>query len=291
MPVWAIYHLLFEKDGCEPLTYIGAATNRNKGVLHRLHQYGKRTQLPVNVQRAFNDGYTLTNVGLLCWAPIPPVAYRAPVRAIFLFLETAFCLLFWTMRSCTMGYYMPRLCPWVIAELPYGGSCTHFSIDEGIVSIDDHDDEDLTAEQLEDLEKQARARYLERNRIAQSKWLNEGGGKEKVASARAVLRAQNLAAKRYFCEHCETNCGNASELKAHQKTPTCIRKSTGIVKVLKKPRDKALTDRNLAEHRFHCDECNKDYANNSEYLDHRTRPKHLKNVAKLAAQRAGTIPS
>lgn len=169
VPCWAVYLLVLEKEHCLPKIYIGSATHLRRGALHRLHQYNARDALPLFVAQALDDGYNISHIGFLCWADIPSFAAQVPTRALFLILETVFSLLLWPMVSRTKHYFMPRLCPWPVSDLRYGGLCTHFSINEGIVGIDEHDDEDLSAEQIEALEELNHNRRLERQRASASK--------------------------------------------------------------------------------------------------------------------------
>ena len=155
-----------------------------KGALHRLHHYNARITLPSLVAQAFDDGYNISHIDFLCWADIPSIAAQVPTRALFLILETVFSLLLWPMVSRTKNYFMPRLCPWPVSDVGYDGLCTHFSINEGIVGIGEYNDEDLSAEQIEAIEMLNRNRRLERRRAAESKWLNENGGKAVISAAR-----------------------------------------------------------------------------------------------------------
>lgn len=277
---WAVYLLVLEKEHCMPKIYIGSATNHEKGILVRLHQYQIRTALPDRISKAFDEGYDISHAGFLCWANVPPAAARVATRALFLILETVFSLLFWPMVPRTKDYFMPRLCPWPIRELAYDGLCTHFAINEGIVGIAVYD-EGLTEEQIEALDQLNYQRTLERRRIAGNKWLNERGGKAMMSVARKKLRLNNLAEKKYFCALCEVNCGNQSELNVHNTTPRHEANASGTRKTLKKPGDKALTDRNVNLKRFFCRPCDKAYPSNSDLKAHLKTPKHARNLAKL----------
>ncbi|KAH7225561.1 hypothetical protein BKA60DRAFT_630889 [Fusarium oxysporum] len=72
--LWGVYLLVFEKPGCLPAIYVGSGTASQGGVRTRLlsHRSGN-TAVPFGVQRAKDDGYTLTHTSLLisCLIPLP----------------------------------------------------------------------------------------------------------------------------------------------------------------------------------------------------------------------------
>ncbi|KIV77516.1 hypothetical protein PV11_09306 [Exophiala sideris] len=89
------------------------------------------------VQDSYNEGYILTHVGLLCWAPFPNVVMKKiPLRPAFLLLENVFTLYFWAMKSRSK-YYIPKICPWPISSLEYNGVCSHNPVPEGITGADE----------------------------------------------------------------------------------------------------------------------------------------------------------
>lgn len=277
---WAVYLLVLHKEGCIPKIYIGSATKGRLGALHRLNNYHNRTNLPVFVDKAFNDGYNIKHAGFLCWADIPPFAHQTPIRALFLILETLFSLLYWPMVSRTKDYFMPKLSPWLLSDFDsYGGLCNHFSINEGIVGINDYVDEDLTAEQIKTLEVLNYNRFRERCNIAARKWLDEGGGKQKMSDARKRLRLDNLELERYFCDDCGVNCGTLGDLTVHKTTPKHKLNAAGIAKVVKKPGDKALAERNVNSRRFVCRPCNYVAQINADLRKHFKSLKHANNTA------------
>lgn len=56
----------------------------------RLQNYDLGTALPRFVQAALDDAYTMTNLGLLCWTPIPPVGLVPTARVCFITVEAVF---------------------------------------------------------------------------------------------------------------------------------------------------------------------------------------------------------
>lgn len=149
------------------------------------------------------------------------------------------------------------------------------------LGIDEYNDEDLSAEQIEALEELNHNRRLERKRASASKRLNENGGKAVTSTARKKLRKSNLSDQKYFCNICKVNCSNQSELNVHNATPKHKSNAAGIAKILKKPQDKALADRNVALKRFYCDPCDHTYPTNADLKKHLKTPKHASRLAKM----------
>jgi hypothetical protein len=87
---WAVYLLVLEKSGSRPRIYIGTGTNTAYGVYKRFQNYEKLRKIPVDVQQAFDNGYTIVHKGLLCWSPIPAAAIRFPVRVLYIMIEAIF---------------------------------------------------------------------------------------------------------------------------------------------------------------------------------------------------------
>jgi hypothetical protein len=51
--------------------------------------------MPMHVEKALNEGYTIVHKGLLCWSSIPTAALQPRIRLLFVALDTAF--------SCILG--------------------------------------------------------------------------------------------------------------------------------------------------------------------------------------------
>lgn len=89
---WAVYLLVLTKLNCRPRIYVGSVTAKKRGVKLRWSQYDQKRALPCSIERALNEGYTITSKGLLCWAPIPSALIRFPLRVLFLALESVLSL-------------------------------------------------------------------------------------------------------------------------------------------------------------------------------------------------------
>lgn len=126
------YLLILGKPSSCPRIYVGCGTHTARGVVSRLQDYDAKTNIPRYVQQAFDDSYTITHKGLLCWASIPDVTIRFPVRVLFVLLEVIFALMFWAMISQTKDYGMPRLSPWNAKDIAWDGCCSHSALLESV---------------------------------------------------------------------------------------------------------------------------------------------------------------
>jgi len=273
--LWAVYVLVLEKAGCRPRVYIGSGTDTKSGVSKRITEHKKGEKRPVYVQAAIDEGYKITHIGLICWAPYPSLATRVPLRAIFLVLETVFALLFWAMKSRTKDYYMPRICPWAIASLEYDGCCSHFSIFEQIPGADAFVNVQITPEEAEELEKAE----LERRREMTRAW-SANRDMEKVVKQNNARIQDNLANKRYMCVVCNVNCRESTQLAKHLHSQKHKDKVGGVTKVVVSAYQQSYTAANLAARRFACDLCDKAFATGDKLKRHRGTQKHLNKVSK-----------
>jgi hypothetical protein len=95
--VWGVYLLVLEKQNSRTKIYIGSGTNAESGVSSRLRHYDIKAYdvLPLYVNEALEEGYTIVHKGLLCSAPLPPAGVVPTTRLLFLALEAAFTFAFW----------------------------------------------------------------------------------------------------------------------------------------------------------------------------------------------------
>jgi hypothetical protein len=108
---WAIYLLVLEKPSCRPKIYIGSGTNSKHGVHVRLTCYDRQSNLPIFVERALKDGYSIVHKGILCWIPIPLAADQPVLRVLFIALEATFSFVFWAMQSTKDNAFgMGKMC-------------------------------------------------------------------------------------------------------------------------------------------------------------------------------------
>lgn len=85
------------------MLYVGSGTARAGGVSIRVRQYtqtplSQSDTRPTRLRNALFDGYEMTNIGMLCWIPMPsddkdPIA----LKTLVLLLECAFTFVLWTV--------------------------------------------------------------------------------------------------------------------------------------------------------------------------------------------------
>jgi hypothetical protein len=212
------YLLILGKPSSCPRIYVGCGTHTARGVVSRLQYYDTKTNIPRYVQQAFDDGYTITHKGLLCWASIPDVTIRFPVRDLFVLLEVIFALVFWAMISQTKDYGMPRLSPWNAKDIAWDGCCSHSALLESITG----EDEGLTVEQIT-------AKLVEMDRLRKEKMVL------RTAASQPILRANTKASKRYHCDICNKSYESNHALEVHKTSQMHIGNAAGVRKVLSRP--------------------------------------------------------
>jgi hypothetical protein len=262
---WAVYLLVLEKKGFRPNIYVGSGTDSRGGVASRFYQYDTKASLPVYVERALKDGYTITHKGLLCWCPVPAAAIRFQVRTVILALEAMFSFVFWAMKSRTKDYGMPKLCPWNIEDLHYDGLCSHSALGDSIQGQKDG----LTLEQI--VAKQAELEQLRKAKY-----------EELIAVGNPMRRAANRAAKRFVCDACDEIFEMNNELEKHKTSQKHLDKVASVVKVLKHPDFKEWTTNNIAKKKYHCKLCDYSFATDTKLQRHKKTKKHIDKAAAAA---------
>jgi hypothetical protein len=223
--LWAVYLLVLEKPVHRPKVYIGCGTESRSGVCTRIGQYNRGENLATYVQRALDDGYTISHKELLCWSPLPTAAERYRLRALYLVAEAAFSLYFWTMVSRKKDYGMPRLYPWSLDTLEYDGCCGHVSLTEKVQ--DTH--ENLTPEQIDIVDSERKLRNSRRDR--------ETRGQERTAHDQKNKREKALASKKFSCNLCNVSAQTISWRTINSLRSTS-RMLAGSSKLSKPPRSR-----------------------------------------------------
>jgi hypothetical protein len=265
--LWAVYLLVLEKPGHRPKVYIGCCTESRSGVCTRISQYNRGYNIPWYVQRALDDGYTISYKGLLCWSPLPTAAERYRLRALFLVTEAAFSLYFWTMVSRQKDYGIPRLCPWSLDTLEYDGCCGHVSLYEKVQGAR----ENFTPEQINTLDSERKLKNSRRD--------SKTHGQERTARDAKKKREKALASRKFSCNLCNVFFGANNQLDNHKLTQKHIDNARGIIKAVKNPTAKERMSRNLAARRYYCSSCDFAAKTQQKLNDHLKRPKHIKKVA------------
>lgn len=89
------YLIILEKKRRRPKIYIGSRTDKTTGITARLKVYDSSSTfacLPDLVGKALADGYRIIHKDMLCWADIPDLGMRVPLRSLLFILETALSL-------------------------------------------------------------------------------------------------------------------------------------------------------------------------------------------------------
>lgn len=270
---WGVYLIVLEKLGQRPRIYIGSSTQTLTGMRSRLRQYDDGFLLPVYVESALNDGFTIVHKGLLCWVPVPTAADHPITRLLMLALEASFTFAFWAMRPGANDDNMGHICPWDRKKLEYDGCCSHCCLKEAV-----HGDFKMTAEELEN----KAAAHREKRLLSKSEWHFKqmennyddymGRANDRVAKSRANNPgrdkkhqadrvAKALAEDTYRCIRCSISFGTKQSLQDHEKTAKHIRKELEHLNP------------------FKCRFCNLGFHNNSNLTRHNKTERHKKAVA------------
>jgi hypothetical protein len=276
--LWAVYVLVMEQDGHRPRVYIGSGTSSAGGVKYRMRTYDRRmkrkfsSSIPCYVNKSLDEGFTISHKGYLAWAPVPRPAHQYKLRALFLVLECMFTLIFWAMKSNDKDYFMPRLCPWPIDSFSYDGLCTHFPINEGYPTADEH--AHLSPDEFDAL-------VLERKKAKSRQYIANKGEGVHAAQTRATIQ-QALDSQRYFCDVCVLTFPCLAKLEAHKLLPIHINKALGITKILK---GRGGSQINTLNKKFFCKDCNKALPSAKRLATHLNGPRHAKMLRVLAGRK------
>jgi hypothetical protein len=245
--LWGVYLIVLENRQARFKLYIGSGTAQQYGVYLRFHQYDAHTHLPFYLEKAIDDGYTITYKGLLCWIPVPPPALVPSLRLLFVVIEAAFTFAFWASYTKKATY--ASLCMWDINTLEYDGLCSHSALTERVVG-----DHDLTAEQLEAQAAEAKRRkaqgdhdrYIDNKPVidpeaaekARLAYLDPHRAKKRKTQAAVVARnpdrakelhntslAKAKANRTYYCAVCDLACGKKNDLAKHNRSKSHIAKA------------------------------------------------------------------
>jgi hypothetical protein len=147
------------------------------------------------VDKRQEEGFKITHKGLLCWTPMPTPARMVPLRITMKVLEAVFTLVFWAMVSRMKDYYVPRICPWKIEDLPYDGCCSHTPLGEKVDGLQtSYSEEEINAMAAEH-DKEVKQRNNETMRVKHARALENRDYECKVCS-RAFPSKGNLKKQR-----------------------------------------------------------------------------------------------
>ncbi|KAG7407727.1 ATP synthase subunit beta [Fusarium oxysporum f. sp. rapae] len=232
---WAVYGLWFVKPGGPPKLYCGSGTNAITGVESRLESYKPgANNLPRFVNKAFNEGYTLSHSGLFCWTALPSDALVARLRARFLLLEAFFTIVFHASIPMVTDVYVDDFVLWSREDVAWAPLCSHLPLGEAI-----REGIELSPEQLEIVNAVRRARAHEVD-LAKSRkhrlkrraedevaykakvnsdrqaWANKN--LDKVNKNAAKVRQKNKSSRRFHCDECQESFQSQHALDKHLTT-------------------------------------------------------------------------
>ena len=291
---WAIYSVLLEKSGCTAKLYIGSGTNAESGVTARIKNYKPGDPLlPRFVNQAFNNGFTVSRFGSLCWTEIPSAALVPRVRARFLLLEAVFTIIFHASFAAITDHHFWDLLPWPRSTAQLDPLCSHLSLSEKVIG-----DLGLSAEELERMatlrhEKHkvqwqgSRARiraadpegYRERARIEKNAWSKKHS--ERLAKVSAKNRETAKEAARFFCHDCDMALATQFAINKHLVTKAHKDRARGIKKSspTKSARAVALVRAQAkANKTYYCPTCDKAFNNDYSLTRHKTTALHAKRL-------------
>jgi hypothetical protein len=182
-----------EKIGRRPKVYIGSGTNVKGGIRSRLGNYRRQDTIPFLVEKAIKDGYTITQMALLCSIPRPVDSLQTITRTFVIALEATFSFMLRAMRTTVGDYGMSSSCLWDLKSLEYDGLCTHCALTESIAfppGVTNEEHEAAAAERL------AKARQCSRD-----------------------TQIKTRAAKTYYCSICKIAKPSQHQLDLHNATP------------------------------------------------------------------------
>ena len=113
-----------------PKIYIG--TDRDRPLQRGCQTMGviRQGALPSGRKESLPQGWKVTHRGLVAWCQRPSYQDIGSIRFFFLLLETLFGGLLYAMKSTTVNYGFPTLCPWPLQDLLYDGLCSHAAMFE-----------------------------------------------------------------------------------------------------------------------------------------------------------------
>jgi hypothetical protein len=226
----SIFLFYLEKPSCRPKIYIGSGTNSKHGVHVRLTCYDRQSNLPIFVERALKDGYSIVHKGILCWIPIPLAADQPVLRVLFIALEATFSFVFWAMQSTKDNAFgMGKMCKWSRDTLEYDGLCSHSASREAVAGDFDLSTEELEAKAAEILKRfkeyqhnhyiETKAKdpvnFLARKREIQADFYAKNPGR----NAKNLKSSKDNAVKekRHYCAVCDFAFRTGQSLKDHLK--------------------------------------------------------------------------
>jgi len=266
--LWAVYGHRMSKHGCPDKIYVGTGNDARDGVCSGLQCYKGGRDLPRFVRLAFEDGYTITASGLLCWTDLPTPSLVPRLNARFELIEAVFTILLRGAYPAASDFYIEGFYLWKGQAVCWGHLCSHLSLTEHV-----RVDVDLTSQQLDEI---AEARLQRRRELQLVGYYKDGAGAAKAAKARAAI----IESEEHFCEPCKLPFQGDFALQSHYS-------SDSHKYVVKRGKKKPQTAAGIAAAKVkasgihRCTPCNKTFASKSDKTRHIKKDK--KHDAKVRA--------
>lgn len=305
--IWGDYAVCLVKPGSRPKLYFGSGTNAQSGVKGRFSNYDLRNMLPVKINEALQEGYTIVHRGLLCWGDIPPPAQAPRVLTRILALEGFFTFMFFRGIEHELEHLWTSFMPWTRDQVEWDPLCTHTCLTERPRGVE------LSEEQLEQQAAFRKARtaaiskkfedkeratdlqaHLARKAREKLAWTNRN--KEKVLETAAGVRARAKASNKHRCDTCNLSLASPLALEKHLDT-AAHKKQVSIAAgtYIQEPdtpevaRAKARMADKKKRMAFACAICDRRFAVRSHLIRHNKSLKHLAKVQ--AASKSSSKPA
>ena len=300
---WAIYAVSMVKEGEKSCLYFGSGTDASTGVTNRTGQYFPGSlMLPRFVNRALNEGYTISHIGMICWTPIPSPGFVPRSRGLFLALEAVFTVVFHACNPMITDSYLDDVQLWPRESVEWEPLCSHLLLNEGIIG-----DLTLSPEQLEEIAEARRVRRNARHQLSRDrqraedpkayaanerKTKNDWNDKHRVRSNKTARQSHRKAqdAKRFSCDDCQLPLASEKSLEVHKKTQGHKDKVNGVTKAAPTAEYtkfykavKSSISKAKAAKKYFCKTCDLACESSTHLRNHKEGVRHINRQNKLDA--------
>lgn len=307
---FAIYAIPIQKAGHPDRLYFGSGTNPTQGVKARTVFYTPDNvhTLPSLVKKAFEEGYHVAHIGMVCWTRIPSTGLIPRARGLFLVLEATFTVLFHACVPSLSDLYVEHLLLWPREAVSWEPLCSHLSLTEAVrggIHMSTEELEHVAAirsSRASELKNKSNEKYVATQRAKDVvAWKAKCDAKAKRHYARRTGKVLDTAAKtkqkakesqRFFCEYCGLSSSSQANHDVHLTTQGHLDRVQGIEKAApsaavlaqaSKMKDKRATAK--SNNAFHCPICDTSFGNKRCLDRHLRGPMHEKRRRK--AEEAG----
>ena len=263
--LWGSYGLRMSKPGHPDKLYVGTGLDAKIGVVVRLRCYVGRRELPRFVRLAFEDGYTITASGLLCWTDLPSASLVPRLNARFKLIETVFTIILRGAYPAASDFYIEEFFLWKGQAVCWGPLGSHLPMTESLRA-----GVDLTQQQQDEI---AEARLLRKRELQKVSYDKDGAG----AARAGKRRARVMEDEENFCDNCQEAFQSPSALEKHFGTDS---HQYVLDHGAKKPMSASSISmaKTKASGIHRCTPCNKTFGSNS------AKERHFKSDKKHGAK-------